>query len=392
MRKYTIPYKLFGAISFYQRAEIKNIVSYLRILINKSDEQALKRIINFPKRGIGDTTVDKIIQFSNEKNITLWEVLCKIELLTRDLSSRIVTLIQKFVKLINYLSEEAQNLDAVSLVNLVLEKTGITLTMLEDRSPEGVAKYENLQEFVNAVHEYTNNNQENKVISIENFLEEIALATDQDSKETDTNKVSLMTIHASKGLEFKCVFIVGVEEGLFPSYRSITSNKDIEEERRLFYVAITRSERYLFISFCQKRMKWGVLQNASASRFIPEIESIYIEFEKLLENSSNNFDIKKENSNFVNSKIKIDIPKEKFSEKPINLKPIDNKEVSLQNSIEYSESNSYEIGMIVEHEKFGSGIIKDISGDFPNTKVLVNFEKNGQKNLLTKFAKLKIIK
>ncbi len=395
-RRYSIPYKIYGSISFYQRAEIKNIVAYLRLIVNKNDDQALKRIINFPKRGIGNTTIDKLSELADTYSLSVWQVIEKADKLTGVFNSRAITLLNGFKNLMNLLTEKSQELDAKDFINYVLETTGIKKSMAEDRSPEGQSKFENVQEFTNAVQEYFEKKEKEsdteETITLETFLEEIALATDQDTKDDDHNRVSLMTIHASKGLEFKTVFIAGVEEGLFPSYRSVTNPKEIEEERRLFYVAITRGEKDLFITFTKQRMKWGSPQAASPSRFLSEIDEEFIEFENIVQDSEQNFDYNTENYKFAldsTQEKKPEIPK--IFSKPKNLKKVNSTPKQEIISKETDEQSGISVGMTVSHAKFGQGKVLKIEGEFPQTKALVEFDSVGQKNLLLKFAKLEVV-
>ncbi len=394
LNSYYIPYKLFGAISFYQRAEIKNIVAYLRLLINKNDDQALKRIINYPKRGIGNTTIERLKQLSLANKQSLWETMQQLPYLNGTFNASTITKLKKFVDLIKLLDEQRQEQDLNQTVQNVLKKTGIEKTMLEDHSPEGINKYQNVNEFVNAIKQYTEQNEEQdnneqKNISLEQFLEEIALATDQDTDDNNQNRVSLMTVHASKGLEFKIVFIVGMEEGLFPSYRSIYNPKDIEEERRLFYVAITRCETELFINYTKKRMKWGKQQIASPSRFIAELDKKYIDLQtstqEKFENKEDYNNFAKQNKINAQPKISVSNPKKE------NLKPFAKATKNQMITKERDEETGISIGMNVEHAKFGIGKVLKIEGNYPNTKALVEFQNFGQKNLLLKFAKLKKI-
>ena len=390
LRRFSIPYKLYGSISFYQRAEIKNIVAYLRILINKRDDQAIKRIINYPKRGIGDTTVQRVVAVANSNKLNLWDVLIQVEKLGKILNKGTILKIQKFVNLINILTAQVQELDANDLVDAVIEKTNIKKTMAEDRSPEGIGKFENVQEFTNAVQEYSNSDEENA--TIESFLENIALVTDQDTDKEDFDRVSLMTIHASKGLEFKAVYIVGVEEGLFPSFRSVTNPKEIEEERRLLYVAITRSEINLFICYVKMRMKWGNYNQASPSRFLSEIDEKLVNFESAYEEFEENFDSNQDYSKFALKKITSAQHSPKvFAGKSKNLKSFSKQNTEEKILKQSDEKTGLKVGMTVEHIKFGVGKIIQIEGEAANTKALVNFNNIGKKNLLLKFAKLKII-
>lgn len=396
LRRFSIPYKIFGSISFYQRAEIKNIVAYLRLVINKNDDQALLRIINYPKRSIGNTTTDKLVALATSNNITIWEVLLQNHKLGAFFNSRTIGLLNKFKNLILSLTEKSKNINAKDFVDLVLEKTGIKRKMAEDRSPEGISKFENIQEFTNAVQEYVEKKEteENEKVSLENFLEEIALATDQDADNDDLEKVSLMTIHASKGLEFKTVFIGGVEEGLFPGFRSVTDPKEIEEERRLFYVAITRSEDKLFITHTKQRMKWGRFQDANPSRFLFELDEKFVDFEYVNDDTSQDFENFSNNSTFAKitfeqkqkkqPKIEIHAPKKL---KKIKSNPV----INTSESKEKDEKTGITVGMTVEHTKFGKGKVLIIEGAFPQTKAIVDFGEAGKKNLLLKFAQLKII-
>ncbi len=390
LRRKSIPYKIYGSISFYQRAEIKDIVAYLRLIINKRDDQAIKRIINYPKRAIGNTTMQKIINVANSNELNIWDVLLQIEKLSKILSVRVINAIRKFVNLIDYLTEEMQKLDAFELVNLVLEKTTIKQVMSNDTTTEGVNKYQNVEEFTNAVRDFTDNADDDR--SITKFLEEIALATDQDKEadDQDNNKVTMMTVHASKGLEFKKVYIVGMEEGLFPSYLSTSNDRELEEERRLMYVAITRCEKILHITSAASRMKWGKYTSAAPSRFLTEINPKYLEMGVVEEKNDDFFENKEEFNNFadrIRATKSYPKPEEKVLKK---IKPEPTK--NIEQSRQIDKKTGLEVGMKVEHTKFGRGKIIEIIGNFPNTKAIVNFEQAGQKTLLLKFAKLTIIK
>jgi len=400
LRKFSIPYRIFGSISFYQRAEIRNIVAYLRLIINKNDDQALKRIINYPKRSIGNVTIEKLTHAAISNQLTVWEVLEQSHRLGALLNTRTIGLLNKFKNLILLITEKSEELDAKELVDFVLEKTGIKRTMAEDRSPEGISKFENIQEFTNAVQEYVEKkekeDEENEKVTLEKFLEEIALATDQDSDDKNNDKVSMMTIHASKGLEFKTVFIAGVEEGLFPSFRSVTDPKEIEEERRLFYVAITRSERELFITHTIRRMKWGSFQSASPSRFLAELNPEFVEFEYAQDEISQDFgDFSDNNSTFAKTTfVKKEPQKPKINIKiPKKLKKVSSSP-SISNNLEeknVDNNTGISVGMTVSHAKFGKGKVLKIEGNYPQTKALVDFKNAGQKKLLLKFARLDII-
>ncbi len=393
LRKYAIPYKLYGSISFYQRAEIKNIVAYLRLIINKDDDQALKRIINFPRRGIGKISVDKLTNAASKEGVSLWQIIKNKKILKTLLNSRAYNLIGKFENIINIITEKAKKLEVNELIDFVLERTAIKRTMAEDRSPEGISKFANVQEFTNAVQDYISQNEDET--SLEKFLEDIALATDQDTdNDQDSDKLSLMTIHAAKGLEFKIVFIVGVEEGLFPSFMAITNPDEIEEERRLFYVAITRSQKELFIISAKTRMKWGQYQQVSQSRFISEIDENYVDLKENVNEFDQSFDYNSENYKFAKknhqqSKKRF-YNKERKTEK---FKKISSKEKISEKSLtkKVDEKTGIAVGMKVSHSKFGKGEVLKIEGNFPQTRALVNFNNVGQKKLLLKFAKLQIL-
>lgn len=399
LRRFSIPYRIFGSISFYQRAEIKNIIAYLRLIVNKKDDQALQRIINYPKRGIGNTSVTKLVNVAVSNNLSIWEVLEQSHRLGGVFNSGTLSKLNKFKSLIKLMTEKSEEFNAKEIVDYVLETSQIKRTMAEDRTPDGINKFENIQEFTNAVQEYVEKKEkeENENVTLESFLEEISLATDQDTNDDDNEKVSLMTIHASKGLEFKTVFIGGVEEGLFPSFRSVTDPKEIEEERRLFYVAITRSEKELFITHTKQRMKWGSFQSASPSRFIGELDANFVEFQFVEEETSSDFDDFSNNSTFAKTtfvkqepkqpKINISSPKKKLTKvngSPAKSNNSDTKQVD--------EKTGIEVGMTVSHAKFGKGKVLKIEGEFPQTKALVDFKSAGQKNLLLKFARLEIVK
>ncbi len=397
-RKFSIPYKIFGSISFYQRAEIKNIVAYLRLIINKNDDQAIKRIINYPKRSIGNTTLSKLDALAVQNNISIWEVLEQTHKLGGVFNARTLGLLNRFKNLLDLFTEKSKELNAKELVDFVIDKSTIKKVMSEDRTPDGINKFDNLQEFTNAVQEFVDKKQKEEDInvSLEGFLEDISLATDQDTNDSDDEKVSLMTIHASKGLEFKAVFIGGVEEGLFPSFRSVTDPKAIEEERRLFYVAITRSEKILHISFTKQRMKWGSFQTASPSRFLSEINQDFIEITQAFDETDQSFDSYKENTTFAKTSFtKTTLAKPKpqtpIFEKPKNLKKVASPVTKNISKKETDEQTGISVGMTVSHAKFGKGKVLQLEGDYPQTKALVNFEKVGNKNLLLKFAKLEVL-
>jgi len=369
LRRIGLKYKVFGGVSFYQRKEVKDLIAYLRFSINQNDEQSFRRIINYPRRGIGQTSVDKIITISNKENISLWDVIKRSSEL---LNSRINNLLTPFKDLIIAFSNFSKNNDAYTTASHIASNSGLLKELWDDRSIEGISRYENVQELLNSIKEFLDND-DNKNKKLEDFLQEISLMTDQD-KEDDSNEeyISLMTIHMAKGLEFSVVFIVGVEEDLFPSQMMISSREDLEEERRLFYVAITRAMKKLYLTYSSTRYRYGMLKDCEKSRFIKEISPAYLDFDNFNTNRS-----------LVSNVLK---------EKKRNLSPI--KKVSTNNSSSIKSSNIDDLieGVNVKHEIFGIGTIKKVDNHSNQKKAIVNFKNVGEKTLLLNFAKLKVIK
>ena len=369
LRRIGLKYKVFGGVSFYQRKEVKDLIAYLRFSINQNDEQSFRRIINYPRRGIGQTSVDKIITISNKENISLWDVIQRSSEL---LNSRINNLLTPFKDLIISFSNFSKNNDAYTTASHIASNSGLLKELWDDRSIEGISRYENVQELLNSIKEFLDND-DNKNKKLEDFLQEISLMTDQD-KEDDSNEeyISLMTIHMAKGLEFSVVFIVGVEEDLFPSQMMISSREDLEEERRLFYVAITRAMKKLYLTYSSTRYRYGMLKDCEKSRFIKEISPAYLDFDNFNTNRS-----------LVSNVLK---------EKKRNLSPI--KKVSINNSSSIKSSNIDDLieGVNVKHEIFGIGTIKKVDNHSNQKKAIVNFKNVGEKTLLLNFAKLKVIK
>ena len=369
LRRIGLKYKVFGGVSFYQRKEVKDLIAYLRFSINQNDEQSFRRIINYPRRGIGQTSIDKIITVSNKQNISLWEV---IEKSSELLNSRINNLLIPFKDLIISFSNFSKNNDAFTTASHIASNSGLLKELWDDRSIEGISRYENVQELLNSIKEFLDN-EENKNKKLEDFLQEISLMTDQDKKE-DSNEeyISLMTIHMAKGLEFSVVFIVGVEEDLFPSQMMISSREDLEEERRLFYVAITRAMKKLYLTYSSTRYRYGMLKDCEKSRFIKEISPAYLDFDNFNTNRS-----------LVSNVLR---------EKKRNLSPIKKISGSKSSSFESSKIDDLIEGVNVKHQLFGMGTIKKIDFHSDQKKAIVNFKNVGEKTLLLNFAKLKIIK
>ena len=383
LRRNNIKYKIIGGLSFYQRKEIKDILAYLRFAINQQDEQAFRRIINLPKRGIGPASVDKVVVAAYEHDITIWEVL---ENAHSFVSGRTANAIADFVTMTKAFKLEIARKDAFEAATHIAKNSGILRTLYEDKTIEGLNRYENVQELLNAIKEYVDN-PENEDKSLGAFLQEIALLTSVDQDKADDNDlVTLMTIHMAKGLEFKYIFVVGMEEDLFPSQMMLSSRADLEEERRLFYVAITRAKAKLYLSYALNRYRFGRLKNCEPSRFLEDIDPQFIKVNRLFKgNESNNFNTVNQiggvNSqyakNLVNSVRKTNRPKPQGFHKP-------------DKDFIPSDTSGLTEGMKVEHAKFGFGVVTMMDNLGANRKAKVNFENFGEKTLLLSFAKLKI--
>lgn len=383
LRKLNIPYKIYGGTSFYQRKEIKDLIAYFRLTFNPNDEEALKRVINYPRRGIGNTSVERIMVAANEKDIALWDV---ISAATEHLDSRTANTVAPFTLLIQSFQAVAQNNSAFDAAMHIAQHSGILKEHYNDKSVEGINRYENIQELLNGVKEFSEREDiEDRGLDV--FMQDIALLTNDDNdKDPNADTVSLMTIHASKGLEFPQVFVVGLEENLFPSQRSLASRSDLEEERRLFYVAITRAEKKLFVSYATSRYKWGSLHSCEPSRFLDELDPQYLDldFNPTPQKSSFNQERSKPSQNqdtFVKPKARI-IPK------TTSLLP-----KAHVPTTGFTPSNTKDLqgGMEVEHQRFGFGKVLNLEGNHPDVKATIFFKDLGQKQLLLKFAKLRIL-
>ena len=383
-RKSSIPYRIYGGLSFYQRKEIKDILAYLRVIVNPNDEESFKRIINYPTRGIGLTTIDKIIVGARENSISFFEALERSKELKFSIPSKTLYKIENFLTFIKSLQFQSNKLNAFEMVEIVVKKTNFLEELKKESTIDSIAKTENVQELVNGMRDFVEAQREivDSTGSLNEFLEDIALATDFDKNiENESDKVSLMTIHLAKGLEFPIVFIVGLEEDLFPSALSLSSRSDLEEERRLFYVALTRAKSIILISYAQSRYRWGKLIESESSRFLKEIDSEYVEHEQ-----SNDFELYNK------------FQKKQIRKKPLNFIGLNNKKkLSRVNSSENISNHSTNIisvseGDKVEHERFGIGIVIKIEGSGGNKSALINFKNSGSKKLLLRFAKLSPIK
>ncbi|MBN1119152.1 MAG: UvrD-helicase domain-containing protein [Bacteroidales bacterium] len=398
LRKRNIPYKVYGSISFYQRKEIKDIISYLRMVINPNDDEALKRIINYPARGIGKTTMDKIESLAGQKEVSLWDILIRIQELNNilKLNNGTLTKLKAFVDFISEFQAKSANSDAYQIAQSMASESGILKDLHNGTTPEERSKYENLEELLNGIRDFVDASiEEDEDPTINRYLENVSLLTDTDNENSeDRNNVSIMTIHSAKGLEFKYVYIAGLEEELFPSFMSVESPKDLEEERRLFYVAVTRAMTKVNLTYALTRYKWGTPTDSSPSRFISEIDEKYIEWfddprkkQAVFRNQPIDF-IKKQN---------FDV-RPKFQSRQIGQNTTAGFQPKVKPVVNTANFNpdapeSIQQGMTVEHTRFGKGKVIHIEGDLPNRKATVFFHQIQQeKQLLLKFAKLRIVK
>ncbi|GHB45753.1 ATP-dependent helicase [Mongoliitalea lutea] len=379
LRKMNITYKIVGGLSFYQRKEIKDLMAYLRFVVNHDDEEAFKRVINYPKRGIGDTTVEKILVAAYEHDIPLWEVVTNANSF---LSGRAANSVDDFATMVKSFRIEMERKDAYEVASSVAKQSGLLRDLYEDKTIEGLNRYENVQELLNAIKEYVDN-PENEEKNLGAFLQEIALLTDNDRDKDETDAVTLMTIHSSKGLEFKQVFVVGMEEDLFPSQMMMQSREDLEEERRLFYVATTRAMDRLYLTYALTRYRFGRLLNCEPSRFLEEIDSGCIRVNKRFTASpagSLRTESVEPRSGFIGIK------------KNPSVRPMTTAKVHTPSpDFKPSNTNNLQEGMKVEHPKFGFGLVQKIEIEGINKKATIVFDNFGEKVLLLSFAKLRIV-
>ena len=388
LRKFNIPYKIYGGLSFYQRKEIKDLLAYYRMTFNPNDEEALKRIINYPTRGIGKTTLDKLILTANNNDTSLWEIISNLDAFNTGLGNGPKTKIKNFVTMILSFGSELFRKNAFELGQYIASHTGLLKELHDDKTPEGISRYENIQELLNGLKQFSAQEEPSDypTKTLDKFMEDVALLTDADNEsQDDYNKVSLMTIHSAKGLEFPYVFIVGMEENLFPSQLSVNSRSELEEERRLFYVALTRAEKAAFLSYAQTRFKFGNITYAEPSRFISEIPLDFIEMPEVRP-SRNYAGTELNEINHFARRSPIPPGKKLVSlERAAKLeKPKDTNETERANP-------TVKEGQTVEHLRFGRGKVLKVEGIGPNKKAVISFGKHGQKQILLKFAKLKIV-
>ncbi len=370
LRLNKIPYQIFGGVSFYNRKEIKDILAYLRLIVNSSDEESLKRVINYPARGIGQVTINKIILAAQKHDLTLYETIKRNNELSIGLSGSVLTKLQNFIDLIDVFKIQNKKLNAFDLTKEVIEKVRIIDELKKDDSPEGISRVENVQELLNGIRDFIEDQKElvDSNDKLSEFLSTVSLSTDFDIESEDQDKVSLMTLHLSKGLEFNHVFIVGLEEDLFPSALSYNTRSELEEERRLFYVGITRAKENLYLSYANSRYRWGKLIYCEESRFLNEIDKDYVKIIK---------------PNSLKSNVTLLPRKDIIYKSKSNLKRLP----KTSNSTPTIQINISE-GDNVSHEKFGIGEIIKVEGTGNDSKATVNFKKFGLKNLLLRFAKL----
>ncbi|MEY3039227.1 MAG: hypothetical protein RLZZ593_369 [Bacteroidota bacterium] len=398
LRKRDIPYKIFGGLSFYQRKEIKDVLAYLRLIVNPQDEEAFKRIINFPARGIGDATIDKLTLAADQQQISLFDVLTRLDQGLLAVHGGTRNKLEEFARMIQSFQVLEKQLDAFELAAQVVKKTGLLLEFKKDGTPEGVAKMENIEELLNGIKDFVEGQQEiaDARGALTEFLEDVALATDMDRDMDGEDRVALMTIHLAKGLEFPVVYIVGLEEDLFPSAMSMNTRSELEEERRLFYVALTRAEQKAYLTYAQTRYRWGKLVDAEPSRFIEEIDEKYLEQTVPLTGYRYKSIIDKDIFGEVDtSKLR--------TQKPVSgIPPKQNQPTSAQLQklrkikpdigIPVDRGNALSLdlqkGDWVDHPRFGRGVVKSLEGLGNDLKADIDFEHGGSKKLLLRFAQL----
>ena len=404
LRKRDIPYRIYGGLSFYQRKEIKDVLSYLRLVINPKDEEALMRVINYPARGIGDSTVDKLNIAARHYDRSIFEVMENIDRIDLKLNSGTKNKLTDFVNMIKGFQIINETQDAFYLAEHVAKKTGLIQELKKDATPEGIARIENIEELLNGIKDFIEGQREVDGArgALSEFLEDVALATDLDKDTGDDDRVAMMTIHLAKGLEFPYVFIVGMEEDLFPSAMSMNTRSELEEERRLFYVALTRAEHQAYLTYAQSRYRWGKLVDSEPSRFIEEITDSYLEY------------LTPEESNYryrpmINADIFGDVDKSKLrlnkpmagtppkwitdnEPKPdLNIRKLKPMGSSPSQSSSPVIDSKLAIGNVVMHERFGRGKVLNLEGVGADKKAEIHFEVGGIKKLLLRFAKLDVI-
>lgn len=405
LRKRGIPYKIYGGLSFYQRKEIKDIISYFRLIVNPHDEEAFKRVINYPSRGIGDTTVGKLISAATENNVSLWTVLNAPIDYALPINSGTAKKLTDFREMMERFMEQNIRLSAEELAAIVVKESGLVSTLFQDRSVEGISKQENLQELLKGIAEFCELRREEGVeqVSLADFLSEVSLLTDQDNdKDEQANKVTMMTVHAAKGLEFRNVFVVGLEEDLFPSQMSKDNPRAVEEERRLFYVAITRAEENCVLTYAKSRFRNGQSAMCSPSRFLKDIDVQFLDLPA--DPSADTFAAARERFQRPAFTSPFQQPRAMEKEEATFVSPVAQAaqrqrltkvetatSTPMASSAPASDLSGLRVGAKVRHDRFGEGEVVAIEGDGGNAKATVSFTHFGQKQLLLKFARLTII-
>lgn len=396
LRKLNIPYRIYGGVSFYQRKEIKDIMAYFRLTINPHDEEALRRVINYPTRGIGDTSLDRIIIAASDNDVSLWTVMENIGDFNLPIQTRAIEKIKEFVTLIQSFIALLPTYPAFKMADYIANNSGVLKELYQDRTPEGVNRMENVQELLNGLKDFTDKaDPEGEVPTLDKFMEDVALLTSEDineDDEKDADKVLLMTIHAAKGLEFNYVYIGGLEENLFPSQLSINSREELEEERRLFYVAITRAKKQAHLSYSISRYRYGNALSCEPSRFLEEIPEEYVE--NINSSYAGGADTYTSQTIFPKSPRAFNTTQPatpKAPPPPVNKKLVSLKKVTSASTIDNSHLTGLQAGAKVEHERFGIGEVVVVEGQYPNSKATVLFENGEKKQLLLRFAHLKVL-
>ena len=411
LRKRSMPYKIYGGLSFYQRKEIKDVIAYFRLAVNPNDEEAFKRVINYPARGIGDTTLGKIVDAATASGVSLWKVIGEPLAYGLSINKGTHTKLQGFRELIELFIRDAQEKDAAEVGSAIVRQSGIMNDIYQDRTPENLSRQENIEELVNGMHDFvaTRQEEDNPHVALTDYLAEVSLLTDQDSdKEGDGAKVTLMTIHSAKGLEFKNVFVVGLEENLFPSPMSMDSMRGLEEERRLFYVAMTRAEEHCFLSFAKTRFKFGKTEFSSPSRFLKDIDVRFLnvpqeeQMVRKVDEGASRFRSQMSSqgaprSGFVTrSQSLIDryaerssVPSAPPAQEERRFKKVSS--IASSRPAASPMAGGLQAGNVIEHERFGIGDVVSVVGTGDNCKATVRFRNAGEKQLLLKFARFKVI-
>lgn len=390
LRKLNIPYKVYGSVSFYQRKEVKDMLAYFRLVVNPADDESLRRVINYPLRGIGKATVEKLTAYADKLDTSIWSVLTHLDQVQLGLNQGTIKKLSGFTSMMKEFREKLMEMEAFDLAYTIANATGIIRDLKSEKTPEAISRYENIEELLNGIKDFTDNKESEEELTLATYLQDVTLMTDQDNEtEEDRNKVSIMTVHAAKGLEFRHVFIAGMEEELFPSNMSTGDLKGLEEERRLFYVALTRAEKSATILYADSRYKWGLQTSTSPSRFIKEIDKKFVtlphDFYPVIpqvqesETGLGTSSVYKKKYPSLQKKQRQEVGGKQL----LNLEKAETKQGNLT-------PENIKVGIRVEHPRFGIGEVIKMEGEAPNTKATVKFPV-GQKQLLLKFAKLNVV-